>query len=82
MSRHLLGIVVSAAGIAGGLSGSGRLAVAQLATTVQLPTFGVAVDAAGVLRVKAFADPTGSLQAERLRAAKMQRPADLAAPIA
>jgi hypothetical protein len=50
------------------------------ATTVQLPTFGVAVDAAGVLQVKTFADPTGMLQAERLRAANVRQAADLLAP--
>jgi hypothetical protein len=33
-----------------------------------------------VLQVKTFADPTGMLQAERLRAAKVQQTADLLAP--
>jgi hypothetical protein len=49
------------------------------ATTVQLPTFGVAVDAEGVLSVKTFTDPTGQLQAERLRAVAAQRAPNLAA---
>lgn len=40
------------------------------ATTVQLPTFGVAIDAEGLLEVKTFADPGGRLKAERLAAAK------------
>jgi hypothetical protein len=39
-------------------------------TTVQLPTFGVAVDADGVLSVKAFPDPTGRLRAARIAAAR------------
>jgi hypothetical protein len=81
MRRYLLGVVLFVAQAAGGLlAGSPLPAVAQVATTVQLPTFGVAVDAEGVLQVKTFADPTGLLQAERLRAAKVQQAADLAAP--
>jgi hypothetical protein len=47
--------------------------------TVQLPTFGVAVDPAGVLSVKSFADPTGRLQTARLQAAKQELAADLLA---
>jgi len=43
-------------------------AVALPATTVQLPTFGVAVDAAGVLSLKTFEDPTGRLHAEQVQA--------------
>jgi len=54
-------------------------AAQPLTTTVQLPTFGVAVDANGVLAVRTFADPTGKLQAERVRAAKAQLAADLLA---
>ncbi len=81
MWRRLLRVVLPIAAVAGGLlAGSALPAVAQIATTVQLPTFGVAVDAAGVLQVKTFVDPTGTLQAERLRAAKMQQAADLLAP--
>ena len=48
--------------------------------TVQLPTFGVAVDPAGVLSLKSFADPTGQLQTARRQAAKMELAADLLAP--
>jgi len=55
-------------------------AVAQPgATTIQLPTFGVAVDAAGVLSVKKFPDPGGRLHAKRVAAAKRALPANLAA---
>lgn len=50
------------------------------ATTVQLPTFGVAINADGVLSLKAFEDPTGQLHAARLQAAKMQLAANLLAP--
>lgn len=46
------------------------------ATTVQLPTFGVAIDAEGVLSLKSFADPGGRLKAERIAAAKKALPAD------
>ncbi len=52
----------------------------QAATTVQLPTFGVAVDAEGVLEFRAVEDPTGRLHAERVAAAKAALPADVAAP--
>ncbi len=52
----------------------------QAATTVQLPTFGVAIDAAGVLEFRALDDPTGRLHAERVAAAKASLPADVAAP--
>lgn len=47
------------------------------ATTVQLPTFGVAIDADGVLSVKRFPDPTGRLAAERSAAAKAKLAADV-----
>jgi hypothetical protein len=40
------------------------------ATTVQLPTFGVSVDANGVLAVKIFPDATGQLMAQRRGAAR------------
>jgi hypothetical protein len=49
------------------------------ATTVQLPTFGISIDADGVVEVKAFADD-GRLAAERLRAAKAMLPGDLFKP--
>ncbi len=54
-------------------------AEAQLNTTIQLPTFGVAVDAAGVLEVKSFPDPRGQLRAQRLAAAKAALGADVQA---
>jgi hypothetical protein len=47
--------------------------------TVQLPTFGVAIDADGVLAVKTFEDPTGQLAAARRDAAKAQLPKNLQA---
>jgi Protein of unknown function (DUF1598) len=47
--------------------------------TVQLPTFGVAIDADGVLTVAAAADPGGKLRAERAAAARQQLPANLVA---
>ena len=53
--------------------------VNQAATTVQLPTFGVAIDAEGVLSVKVFTDPTGELAAGRLAAAKAKLDVDVAA---
>jgi hypothetical protein len=52
------------------------------ATTVQLPTFGVSIDAEGVLRMQAFEDPGGGLRQERIRAAKAALAADVAAPAA
>jgi hypothetical protein len=47
--------------------------------TVQLPTFGVAIDADGVLSVQAAADPEGRLHAQRLAAARAQQPPRLQA---
>lgn len=44
--------------------------VAGQATTVQLPEFGVAIDADGTLSVKVFPDPDGRLFAARVGAAK------------
>jgi hypothetical protein len=49
----------------------------QLATTVQLPTFGVAIDAEGVLKVKTFAAPHRSLLRKRLEATKATVPDDV-----
>jgi hypothetical protein len=48
-------------------------------TTIQLPTFGVAVDAQGVLAAQEFRDPGGRLHAARLAAAQAALPADIAA---
>ena len=42
----------------------------QKGTTVQLPTFGISVDAEGVLEFKTFQDPTGQLHMQRLQAAQ------------
>lgn len=49
----------------------------QIPTTVQLPTFGVAVDADGVLNVKTFAAPDPRLLRERLVAAEATLPGDV-----
>lgn len=49
----------------------------QLATTVQLPTFGVAIDADGVLKVKTYAAPDRLLLRKRLDAARASLPADV-----
>lgn len=49
-------------------------------TTVQLPTFGVAIDADGVLKVKEVRDPGGRLLAARIAAARAKLGADVAAP--
>src|SRR5689334_3764428 len=51
-----------------------------VATTVQLPSFGVAIDADGVLSLKTFEDPGGKLRADRLAAAKRQLPANVFTP--
>ena len=50
------------------------------ATTVQLPTFGVTVDAQGVLKHQALEDPTGNLHKERLAAAQSALPKDVQTP--
>ena len=52
-------------------------APAQIGTTVQLPSFGVAVNAEGVVERKTFKDPTGKLQLARLQAAKARLAADV-----
>ena len=49
------------------------------ATTVQLPTFGISIDADGVLSLKSFSDAAGRLRAERLAAAKAAPPGSVAA---
>lgn len=48
------------------------------AVTIQLPTFGVAVDPEGVLKWRSAADPTGELRARRLAEARVALPADVA----
>ncbi len=47
--------------------------------TVQLPTFGISIDADGTLAVSNFAPPDGRLAAERLAAAKVAKPGELQA---
>jgi len=54
-----------------------RPALGQKATTVQLPTFGVAIDAAGLLEMKAVPDPMGQLHCRRVQIAKAGLPQDL-----
>jgi hypothetical protein len=49
------------------------------ATTIQLPTFGVSVDAHGELTVKSFPDPTGRLKAQRLAASRSRLSGEMAA---
>lgn len=56
-------------------------ALAQInGTTLQLPTFGVAVDADGVLRMKEVGDRDGRLLAARIAAARGKLAADVAVP--
>ena len=50
------------------------------ATTVQLPTFGISIDAEGTLDARTFRDFDGKLLAARLAAAKAAKPGDLWAP--
>ena len=52
-----------------------KAVISHLATT-----FGVAVDAAGVLSVKTLNDPDGRLRAQRIAAAKQGLPADVRRP--
>src|SRR5262245_33411667 len=47
------------------------------ATTVQLPTFGISIDAEGTLDARTFKDFDGRLLAERIAAAKAAKPGDL-----
>ncbi|MEQ8788543.1 MAG: DUF1598 domain-containing protein [Pirellulaceae bacterium] len=47
------------------------------ATTVQLPTFGVAIDAEGVLSLRRYDDPGGRLRATRVAAARSTLPDDV-----
>lgn len=50
------------------------------ATTVQLPTFGIAIDAEGTLDARTFKDFDRKQLRERLAAAKIAKPGDLWAP--
>ena len=69
-----------------GLLSFDLVAVAQnnfgqpIATTVQLPTFGISFDADGVLQMKTVTDPTGRLMRERLAAARAHLPVAVATP--
>jgi len=54
----------------------------QIATRVQLPTFGVAIDADGVLELKTFAAPGRLLLERRLAAMRTSIPAEIATPSA
>lgn len=74
--RSLSRLALAAACIAYGATAEAQ----SPGTTVQLPTFGVAVDAEGVLRVKEVRDPGGRLLAARIAAARRELPADVAAP--
>jgi len=47
------------------------------AQVVQLPVFGVSIDADGMLQAKMFAEPGGQLFMERARAARLALPPDL-----
>ena len=47
------------------------------ATTVQLPTFGISIDAEGTLDLKTVKDFDGRLLRERLAAAKAAKPGEL-----
>src|SRR4051812_26121183 len=49
----------------------------NVATTVQLPTFGISVDAEGLLDAKLFKQPNSNLINERLAAVKAAKPGDL-----
>jgi hypothetical protein len=58
------------------LASSGGVAHGQ-ATTIQLPEFGVAIDADGVVSRRAVEDPGGRLAAERAAAARAALPGDV-----
>jgi hypothetical protein len=77
MNRPILTFVPSMCVV---LCGIGTLQAQQgrgLATTVQLPTFGVSIDAGGVIQMQTLADPTGALRAQRVQAAERQLPRDV-----
>jgi hypothetical protein len=77
-----LRLLVALCGLGAIVLGAPRCLMAQdllPATTVQLPTFGVAIDADGALSVKTVEDPTGRLHAARVAAARAALPADVAA---
>lgn len=62
------------------LAAAASPALGQANTTIQLPTFGVSIDAAGVLQLEQVNDPGGRLLAARIAAARRDLPGDVAAP--
>jgi hypothetical protein len=52
----------------------------QVGTTLQMPEFGVAIDADGVVSRRAVEDPGGRLAAQRAAAARAALPADVIRP--
>ncbi|QDU96895.1 DUF1598 domain-containing protein [Lignipirellula cremea] len=68
-----------AAVLAAGCFLGDRVAWSQAATTVQLPQFGIAIDAEGVLSMEMHRDPGGRLRTLRLAEARAAMPADLMA---
>ncbi|MBS0260932.1 MAG: DUF1598 domain-containing protein [Planctomycetes bacterium] len=69
----LLLVVLSTGPLPRGNSGVAR---AQQ-VSVQTPTFGISIDADGVLSTRTFADPTGKLRAQRLAEARRGQPAEV-----
>ena len=79
MTRRTILVAISL-GFALGVGSSTPLLAQQKATTVQLPSFGISIDAAGVLKMMAFPDPGGRLMRQRALAALANLPQDLAGP--
>jgi len=79
-SRHLALLTAVAVSCAMLCTVEQPTAHAQQNTTLQLPEFGVAVDATGVVQVKAFPADDGRLRAQRLAAARAALPADVRRP--
>jgi hypothetical protein len=57
-----------------------NVGLTPVATTVQLPTFGVSIDAAGVVTVRTFNDPTGTRRAAHMAEARATLPTDVQTP--
>ncbi|HEX5103645.1 MAG TPA: hypothetical protein VFV87_07545, partial [Pirellulaceae bacterium] len=72
----LLALAILCAAAAGQNDDGGFIGVLP-ATTVQLPTFGIAIDAEGTLDARTFKDFDGKLLRERLVAAKAAKPGEL-----
>lgn len=78
MRSHLLALMIVVwTATAGAQDADVALIGDPIATTVQLPTFGISFDAEGVLQLQAFTDPTGELLAQRIKAARRALPGDL-----